>query len=544
MGCTPSIQQSDQEITPQIEGRLEIDRVIALQTCLLNVTDERLPYFILQIEPLVDFTSQGESDQFVHALTVCARCRPLKIDLYPQLLKGLEKLISLKYVRSSLLKLLCATSNALDPTLCIPRVGLVYRCLAHGFISKDEVIDRIRYFYQEYRELIEYLSMLFCWFAPEIESTDPAFFQQLLEAYKEGQKKWNFSFALKQCFDHFDELRDNDWELFRDCRENIYPHDSIFSSIIRDDVNAVRVFRHHGMDDVNARFPDSIWAVSDFFSTKPTLIEAAAFCGSRNCFVYLLLNDADLVPTDSQRTTVMHAAIAGGCTQVVRLLDDMEEVNYSGCLHVAALFHQMDLFVWLHLQRGCDLRAVDPFFQTCLHSAAMVNNLEVLEYCLENGVNQNIGDSLNNSLPLHYAAAYGCFDFVFALLSKPDTMVCLTNHSKRTALHSACSSGFPDIVKLLLLQKPHLLSMRDDKQTSPAETAVLSGNDDIVKLLFNTKGCDRNEIKPGSLVFLFLIELFFMKLLFQVIIKLSRQSCHFQGFKSTLQTMMDVRLCT
>ena len=398
MGCKPSIPVSDPGEYTAFEAEPDCKRVIELQRLLLSAAEnpDRVPMLVMAISDMVDLSSPGLCDQFVLNVIVCARSRPLQLDTYAMLLSGINTVAHLRYLKSALLKRLFTTAGTADPLMCTYRMGLIYRCLVNGLFTEGEIVENIRAFYRDYSEFIEYIAMIFCWFAPEIERVDKAFFDELVQAYDEGQRKWNFCQPLKLFYDKIEELRADDWEKYMDYRENMYRRDSVFSAVIRDDAEQLAELVFCDEEEaLNQRFPNSIWAVSSLFMNKPSLIEVAAFCGSRRCFLYLLLNGADIDLMDSNRMSAMQAAVAGGNTEVIRMLDEREEVSYDACLQIAAMFHQLDIFYWLREQRECDLSSCHPIFQTCLHAAALSNNLELLEYCIEHGISVNVGDDLS-----------------------------------------------------------------------------------------------------------------------------------------------------
>ena len=370
-------------------------RVIELQRLLLSAAEDadRVPMVVTAINNMLELSSPGLCDQFVLNVIVCARSRPLQLDVYARILSGINTVARPRYLKSALLKRLFTTAGSADPLMCTHKTGLIYRCLVHGLFTESEIAENMRAFYRDYSEFIEYIAMIFCWFAPEIERVDKELFDELVQAYEEGQKKWNFCLALKVFYDQIDDLRAGDWEEYLDCRENMYRYDSVFSAVIRDDAEQLAdLVLCDSEEALNQRYPNSVWAVCSLFMNKPSLIEVAAFCRSRRCFLYLLLNGADVDLMDSNRMSAMHAAVAGGNTEVIRMLDEREEVSYDGCIQIAALFHQLDIFYWLIEQRQCDVFICHPIFQTYLHAAALSNNLEVLEYSIEGGC---VGMSVN-----------------------------------------------------------------------------------------------------------------------------------------------------
>lgn len=118
----------------------------------------------------------------------------------------------------------------------------------------------------------------------------------------------------------------------------LYDTQEIVGIIERDDIDE---FKKKVLEP-NFNFNQRLGRIVQKFNrlNKPSLIQYAALCASLNIFKYLFINDTD-------KSDLIHYAIAGGNVQIIQILDQagirptIKDISY------AAMFHQTDIFDWV-----------------------------------------------------------------------------------------------------------------------------------------------------------------------------------------------------
>ena len=162
--------------------------------------------------------------------------------------------------------------------------------------------------------------------------------------------------------------------------------------------------------DVNALVPERGQAVPDILTKSVPLIAAAAFYGSYRIFRFLMDNGACLTFTDKLGRTLPIFAAAGGCIEIMHILDDIgfdwtvQDREGNTCVHYATMFHKPQAVYWLFSYAGLSVTTLNRRLLSPLHIAACNEEPELIRFFAENGcdVNQR---SERGVTPLHLAAA-------------------------------------------------------------------------------------------------------------------------------------------
>ncbi|KAJ8910026.1 hypothetical protein NQ315_003456 [Exocentrus adspersus] len=196
--------------------------------------------------------------------------------------------------------------------------------------------------------------------------------------------------------------------------------------------------------------------------------------------------DAILVhTTDKECNTPLHEACARGHLGVVAALIrrgvdiNFQNVNGETPLHVAALGGYLEVVEYLVNEADADLNKLNAYgesvlycaarnghlpvvkffvehnvdytgrYDTALHAACRLNNLDMVEYLVEEaGADVNILDE-NQCTPLHAAAHEGNLDIVQFLVEN-DCEMNIVNSAGDTAFHDAAMRGFMKVVAFLV----------------------------------------------------------------------------------------------
>ena len=162
--------------------------------------------------------------------------------------------------------------------------------------------------------------------------------------------------------------------------------------------------------DVDAVLPERGFPLSPILEKSAPLIAAAAFYGSYHVFRFLLDNGACLTFRDRVGRTLPIFASAGGCTEIMNIIDGLgfdwhaQDVDGNTCVHYATMFHKKQAVYWLYCHAGLDVTALNKQRLSPLHIAANNGEAGLIRFFVENGcdVNQR---SERGVTPLHLAAS-------------------------------------------------------------------------------------------------------------------------------------------
>ena len=219
----------------------------------------------------------------------------------------------------------------------------------------------------------------------------------------------------------------------------------------------------------------------------------AAALHKRHLFIANLLirHGATMDVRGYERRTLLHAASAGGLTDVVRwLLEHGADVDslqdgLSTPLSIAAANGHLDAARIL-LDHGANPNAASDDGQTPFHQASENGHIETLRLLVERGADINAKD-WSNSTPLHLASSGGSTQLAwFLIMCGAD--VDAQNESHSTPLHLASSGGQTETVRLLIKHGASVNAC-DGNQSTPLHLASSAGSIETVRLLLE-EGAD------------------------------------------------------
>lgn len=267
--------------------------------------------------------------------------------------------------------------------------------------------------------------------------------------------------------------------------------------------------------NLNQRIVSTVFEKNNFLRNGPTLIQFASFYGSVLCVLELVKRGADILLPDLSNKKTSMFAIAGGNMKIIEILEYQLD-DFKSTPQVATYFIRQEAFNRLMSTNQFDLNQVDDHYASVLHQAAASNNIRVIIYCIENGVDVNI-KNVKNFTPLHLAVSNGHLDaslllashkkidinaksidgftplivaakngydkIVGVLLSNPNINVNEVENNHSTALHFAAALNKFEIVKMLVEHKNIDLSIKDNNGRNAAEVASLCGFNDCAKYI-------------------------------------------------------------
>ncbi|KAF7555607.1 hypothetical protein G7Z17_g2037 [Cylindrodendrum hubeiense] len=166
--------------------------------------------------------------------------------------------------------------------------------------------------------------------------------------------------------------------------------------------------------------------------------------------------------------------------------------NMTG-VHVAAYFGLLTPIKALH-KNGADLESRDSYGRTPLSWAAQRDNVNIVEWLLENGADPNskaTATFMHGCTPLWFAAQNGHKSVVEVLLANKE----IESDSKivegQTPLSRASRNGHESVVKLFLDNGANVNSI-DDNCRTPLSLAAKNGHEAVVRTLLGASQVDVN----------------------------------------------------
>lgn len=401
----------------------EFKSLCNLQKMMMDITLEKIQETLSDILESGWINKKTTLEQFVHSCVLAAEYRPKQIETIAVLLSNLmtytKKEIDLKElnnnkkendnnsnditenekesevnIQSNYLHLLpryltTTIFRGLYYTKPFPKESshlcFLFNCFKHGVSPIDEIICQIKIFSKDSSKTARSLCWIFCYFAPEIEEADPELFDKLRGILDQVSKKGNFPPVFRNFYNDYENIAKNSWTVFKTKRDQLYHKSTLVSRIRKDDIKFFKKLVSTPNFDIDKRILPTLYAQSSYLQNHPTLIQVAALFGSVETFRFLMIHNADLNARDYHAMSLPQFAVAGGSIEIIRLCQQ-NNLDFSGTLHIAALFHRIDILEWLHEEKFPELTFTMPDRDgmSVLHAATQSCFLEGMKMCLRN----------------------------------------------------------------------------------------------------------------------------------------------------------------
>ena len=517
----------------------EANNVIKLQEWLVNLNENSLNFVAQHLLSSFFIQTPDRIQQLVWNIVQIVTIRPKLIPLFCQLFGILIEQASpnnaLSYLRPIITKTLLTPKPFFEQFL--GNVGdfiFLRQIITDLHFPLNEIVDQFKQFCMAHDDLKYYHCLLFSVFAPEIQIANPEFFKLLRNQFYDEWTAPSCKPVLKDFFDNITNLNKDNWALLKQCYIlGGYPN-MVAVTLKNDDIDQFQELSNHPNFSMNWRIRPSVFEPCQFLQNEPTLIQYAAFHGSLKCFKFLLLNGADLEAEDNAGMTLAHFVVAGGNTELVRLIQQ-RKCDFSGCLQIATRFHRFDIFDWLHFTYFHDMGEIHQKFGSVLHESAGCNNIRQLVFCIDNMLDVN-SRAIDKSTPLHYAVKNRMCDSVRVLLATdgidanakdntgmtplhtaalfedptmaievlkcPKVDVSMVNSWGMTPLHLAAQDGNAETVQALLTRPEIDVNCKDENFMTPLHYAAQEGEYETVRVLLQAKSIDvRCEDSEGRIPF-------------------------------------------
>lgn len=241
--------------------------------------------------------------------------------------------------------------------------SFLINCIIKQVITTDDFMSLLTSF-----PLGESLYLIFCWFAPFIESCDEEVFGDILSEFMEEQY---LTPELSFFRNNLDQMHEMKWNLQRIYFQNGYNDKTLAYYIKNDKLEELvkmistcestddkidKGIRKKNIDidedddkstentdersqkstianieeesfDYNQRIESSLFERCHFLRHSPTLLQFAAFFSSKKCYGFLLSKGADIKIKDDEGKSLLQFAIAGGNTKLFNMYIEKESID-------------------------------------------------------------------------------------------------------------------------------------------------------------------------------------------------------------------------
>lgn len=317
------------------------------------------------------------------------------------------------------------------------KVAFLYVAHNKGLFSDDELFTAIKKYFNEnpilknkpfWKNNCRQHFLFFQWFAPLFEKMDIQLYEETKNSFFECYSKRNLASNYDNYMLNFEQLRENNWQKYKELLNNHYENGSIADIIKKDKVDEmhqmllqmgsnsnkksqhIQFEQRQKPDDsdkksdvevspeeaqlktiIDSRIECTMFEFVTMLSRKPTLAHFAAFCGSEKCFDFLLKHGANLELNDYGKRNSLHFAIAGGNMNIIQKVESVVK-DYKGATRIAAEYHRFELFKMFLDTSHANLKANNIENGSIFHGIAAANHIKMILFCLEQGCDCNLKD--------------------------------------------------------------------------------------------------------------------------------------------------------
>lgn len=510
-----SYYDSVDKLDISISGKTYAKKIILLQNLLMNLRLSNISETAARLFPNFETKKISKKKQQSHELdpdhfamnkvfayslalnlVVAAKCRFKKIYCYAQFISFILHqysnqfpcLLKLKkYILSLFVSSLanyCAYPNAL------PTVALVCYCVQLDVISVKEIIRIISQFYEDHKTDKKIsISILFCWFCPEISKESPELFNKMRELI---QTQVNYAFfpnAFKGFMKNFDQYKENDWKLYLNKR-NDKELNSCSYFLRRDNDDALRKLAIKNPGLFSHRLDQDIFVPCPLVHDFPSSVLYAAIYGSSKCFMLMLRWGSKSFYSDRKYRTLPHFVVAGG-NEYLYSITMQSFRDYDSLLQVASEYHQNLLFYTIYQSNPNMLEAYDQIGKSVKSAAAISNNVATLAFAMVND-QRPFAESFGRT-PFHNAAEYGMINalrlLLFMQIDQVNKMIDQSEQKKKKFLKKPKKTiNLPEIINKCLIN----VNVQDSWGMTPLHLAADQLKSKSIKVLFWTSYLNPN----------------------------------------------------
>ena len=469
------------------------EQTIQLQETLLSLNEENIEQTVDLITNTVFAKSQNNVFKLVHNIFIMAECRPQQMNQFAKLLYLLllrtDKMNALKFIPDGIINENKVNHN--PPYYfyyCLMKAGFNRNVIINAVVDIfDNSIEKIMIqknikMFKEKRIFYGYAL-----FAPELfEENKFEWFDFLAQSHDDINASTNVHSFMAE----LDQLKANDWKLYKKFRENGWNNNKIYKYIMNDKESKLDRYIRKEKIDLNEPLPWCVFERCELLNHHPCPIHVAAYFNSQKCLNYLIKHGVDVSSTDDLGRTVVFYSIAGGHELIKNI--DREKCSYESSLHIAARYFRNNYFDSAKNSRNLDITKNITGIGSILHQAALSNNLKLMREAVDNACDINSiagGPMCNGTTPLILAIKRHNYEAFKFLLSLSDININLPDANGNTPLHHACKRGFNDFIKILFSQINLKPNIHNKFTLAPIHLCIMNHKTLKTILSYNTIDC-------------------------------------------------------
>ena len=419
-------------------------------------------------------------------------------------------------------------------------ISFMYDLYTSQCFSIQEITDMINLVFKTHFNPTESAIVLFFYFAPELSGFDKESFNHILDIVINSEER-TFPQEISDMFVLIDDLFANNFQMLRGWRKCHAVPDCYADAIMRDDPAMLQAIISKENGTVNEPVPPFIFGLSSFVNFTPSLLQYSAFFSALDCFKFLLSRNANLSYSDGKNRTLVQFAIAGGCSEIINILEQ-REILFSRTLDISIEFHHADLFKWLLKNKYSDKLMEDALPIQADLIAYRSNNAHILDFCMRRKIRMKTDlfsswESLWHALAngffvtyqlffpkrlinihptgsdchytiLHWAVKNKYQGLIEEILSLKNMDINAKDDYGRTPFYIASENGYLDILNTLQKHGAEI-NRRAKNNLLPIHAAIRNNQDTVIQFLINETDIDLN-MKDSSFIFLFILLIFFI----------------------------------
>ena len=459
------------------KGNIFATKVIYLQNSLMKMNRKNFDDIKGQI--FKDFINES-ANEIVNLFMIVVQNKYTMIDTYAELLVYFYKNAN---ENENYLKIPNVFLDILYESLIqgetfpkdIPKIALFSWANIKKLYTDSEVVDYVRRFYKlHHHNRKKTLSVLFSWFSPQISENDEHLYNKLIKVYEEILQFPNINYAFQKFYKLLDKFKENNWQKLRGrVRDNANGGRDIGYLLRHDDIGGLKSCLKAQPRAFAKRVLPDLFSTCIFIQDKPSIIMYAAAYQAVNCFQYLNLKGATFSGKDEKYRTMSDFALMGGNLTIVRFVQNSMD-SFNSALQTSTLFHNIFLFQYLLKWKDFDLEEPDKFDRRVITTAAAANNIYVLLYCLNEGIQIDSHETFGWTA-LHTAAERGHIKAIKLMFYCNKIDPNKTDAWGTTPLHLATDRLHTDTVRFLLSKKKVNVNQKNKNGKTPFHIAVKSG---------------------------------------------------------------------
>ena len=462
------------------EQQKEIQEILEMQNLLTNINQENLNNTFNYFSKSVYLSSQSKFRDLVRNILTWSTYHPTNVYLYSDLLLLLFSNIPMIHEIAGAIIVSESVhfifKNRLHPVEC-SALHILFQSYKREIVDAHTIVDAIKLVYYQKRQYKTHISAFFMFFAPEVEQLNNDLFVEILKFMKMNLCRKNVD-PIVQYFDYYSH---NNWENLKKFRQFIYGNDMTLKMLLEDDVDMLKKLCSHPDFDINQILENQPHLSPFYFlSNSPSLVAAAAALNAIKCMNYLIFMGVNLEQKSDRQSFGSYATISGNI-EILKIAEQAN-CNFDGALQMAATFHYDDIFYYLHETGFPDLTAGSDNNKFVLSQVGSSNNVSILLYCLQQGLDLNTIDGKNESF-LDRASYFGNKEVIKIALMLPYTNINL--HSNTPPLCAAAYNGHFEILKLYLERQDIDLEITNNKNSTPLSLTIRSSHYSSFRMLLD-----------------------------------------------------------